>query len=47
MPTRSILETRYDQILPRLRPKEIERLRRFGELRTYPAGERLIVSAAP
>ncbi|ABS27544.1 cyclic nucleotide-binding domain-containing thioredoxin-disulfide reductase [Anaeromyxobacter sp. Fw109-5] len=42
--THSLFETRYEQILPKLLPAEIERLRRFGEVRTFPAGEQLVVS---
>lgn len=34
----TIIETRRDQIFPLLAPEEIERLRRFGEVRTYAAG---------
>ncbi len=41
-PARSVTETRYEQMFPTLRPAEIERLRRFGESRTYVAGERLV-----
>src|SRR5512147_2839494 len=40
-PPRSTFETRYDQMFPILDPAEIERLRRFGEARTYRTGERL------
>src|SRR5215472_17349346 len=38
----SILETRRDQIFPVLGPSEIERMRRFGEIRLYAEGEALI-----
>jgi hypothetical protein len=31
----SIIDTRRDQMFPVLDPKEIERARRFGEVRTY------------
>jgi thioredoxin reductase (NADPH) len=41
-PARSVIETRYEQMFPTLRPAEIERLRRFGESRTYPTGEYLV-----
>ncbi|MBI3769710.1 MAG: FAD-dependent oxidoreductase [Deltaproteobacteria bacterium] len=41
---RSTIETRYDQMFPTLEPAEIERLRRFGETRTYGAGERLVAT---
>lgn len=37
----SIREQRADQIYPTLDPPDIERMRRFGEARTYPAGEQL------
>jgi thioredoxin reductase (NADPH) len=37
----SIREQRYDQIYPTLDPLEIERVRRFGELRSFAAGESL------
>jgi thioredoxin reductase (NADPH) len=40
-PARSVIETRYEQMFPTLRPAEIERLRSFGESRAYPAGEHL------
>jgi thioredoxin reductase (NADPH) len=43
-PTRSLIETRSDQMFPRLEPGEIDRLRRFGELRAYGAGERLVAT---
>ena len=35
---KSVLETRRDQMFPHLAPQEIERLKRFGEIRHYPAG---------
>jgi len=38
-PTRSIIDTRGDQMFPRLAPAEIDRMRRFGELRRYAEGE--------
>ncbi len=41
---RPVIETRYDQMFPTLEPGEVERLRRFGETRTYGAGERLVVT---
>jgi thioredoxin reductase (NADPH) len=43
-PTRPIMETRYEQMFPRLDAAEIDRLRHFGETRTYAAGERLVSS---
>jgi thioredoxin reductase (NADPH) len=44
---RSLTETRYEQMFPTLDPAEIDRLRRFGETRTYGAGERLVTSGEP
>ena len=35
----STIDTRRDQMFPKLRPEEIERLRRFGEVRRYKAGD--------
>jgi thioredoxin reductase (NADPH) len=40
-PTQSIIDTRRHQMFPALEPAEIERVRRFGEVRTYGAGEAL------
>jgi thioredoxin reductase (NADPH) len=40
-PTQSIVDTRRDQMFPTLEPTEIERLRRFGEARSFAAGEAL------
>ena len=40
-PTRSIVDTRAEQMFPTLEPGEIERMRRFGELRRYGVGEML------
>jgi len=37
----SIVETRSHQAFPTLQPEEIERVRRFGEARSYAAGEAL------
>ena len=37
----SIAEQRHDQIYPTLDPLEIERVRRFGNLRSFPADESL------
>ncbi len=39
--TPSIIDTRRDQMFPSLVPEEIERLRRFGEVRSYSAGSAL------
>jgi thioredoxin reductase (NADPH) len=41
-PKKSILETRREQMFPRLESHEIERLCRFGEVRSYAAGEYLV-----
>jgi thioredoxin reductase (NADPH) len=38
----SMVETRRDQIFPVLAPSEIQRMRRFGEIRWYADGEALI-----
>jgi thioredoxin reductase (NADPH) len=37
----SIREQRRDQMFPKLDPVEIERVRRFGEVRSFAAGESL------
>ena len=37
----SIIETRRDQIFPYLDPTDIDRARRFGEVRRFAAGEAL------
>src|ERR1700730_17025905 len=41
VPTQSVLDTRRHQMSPTLERAEIERVRRFGELRRYGAGEAL------
>src|SRR5262245_12738569 len=41
MPTPSIIDTRREQMFPRLQPLEIERVRRFGEVRSFEVGEAL------
>ena len=41
-PKPSIIDTRRHQIFPVLAPPEIERVRRFGKLRSYGAGEALV-----
>ena len=38
----TIFQTRSHQIFPELSPAELDRLRRFGTLRRYEAGEYLI-----
>jgi thioredoxin reductase (NADPH) len=40
----SMIEARRDQMFPVLEPAEIDRLARFGERRSYPAGERLLAT---
>ncbi|HEX7489401.1 MAG TPA: thioredoxin reductase, partial [Anaeromyxobacteraceae bacterium] len=40
----SIIATRYAQMFPTLNPAEVERLRHFGEPRSYAASERLVSS---
>ena len=49
MPTAglSVFETRYDQTFPTLQPAEIDRLRRFGEKRTYTADDKLLRVGEP
>ena len=42
VPTPSIIDTRRHQMFPTLAPAEIERLRRFGVLRSYGTGEALV-----
>src|SRR5947209_3874188 len=41
VPTQSIIDTRRHQMFPVLEAAEIERVRRFGEVRCYGAGEAL------
>jgi thioredoxin reductase (NADPH) len=40
----STIDTRREQMFPKLTPSEIDRLRRFGEVRRYAAGEALFVT---
>jgi thioredoxin reductase (NADPH) len=40
----STIDTRREQMFPKLDPREIDRLRRFGEVRRYTAGEALFVT---
>src|SRR3981189_229531 len=40
----STIDTRREQMFPKLEPREIDRLRRFGEVRRYAAGEALFVT---
>jgi thioredoxin reductase (NADPH) len=39
--TPSVMDTRREQMFPKLQPFEIERVRRFGEMRSFGAGEPL------
>ncbi len=41
VPTPSIIDTRRKQMFPALQPFEIERVRRFGDVRSLAAGEPL------
>jgi thioredoxin reductase (NADPH) len=41
VPTPSIIDTRRQQMFPTLQPFEIERVRRFGEVRSFKVGEPL------
>jgi thioredoxin reductase (NADPH) len=43
-PVQSILDQRRDQIFPKLDPLDIERVRRFGDVRSFAAGERLMTA---
>ena len=43
-PTRPITDTRRDQMFPVLDPEEIARLDRFGEIRSFQAGQRIVTS---
>src|SRR6516165_133888 len=40
----SLIEARRDQIFPALEPAEVGRLWRFGELRSYMAGDRIVAT---
>ena len=42
--TRSVTETRREQMFPVLDPEEIARLKRFGEMRSFRAGQRIAKS---
>src|SRR5258708_31505449 len=41
VPPQSVIDTRRHQMFPTLERAEIERVRRFGEIRRYAAGEAL------
>jgi thioredoxin reductase (NADPH) len=40
----SLIEARYDQMFPVLEPAEIDRLARFGERKSYAAGEQIVAT---
>src|ERR1700693_2731182 len=40
----STIDTRREQMFPKLEPREIDRLRRFGDVRRYSASEALFVT---
>ena len=40
----STIDTRREQMFPKLTPEEVDRLRRFGEVRRYAAGESLFIA---
>ncbi len=42
--SQSVIETRYDQMFPTLDASELDRLRRFGETRSYRAGEAVVTA---
>jgi thioredoxin reductase (NADPH) len=44
LPAESVLEQRRDQVFPTLEPLDIERVRRFGDVQTFAAGERLLIA---
>jgi thioredoxin reductase (NADPH) len=44
VPASSILERRRDQMFPELDPFEIERMRRFGEARSFAQGEAIFTA---
>jgi thioredoxin reductase (NADPH) len=46
-PAKSIIDTRSDQMFPRLDPADIDRMRRFGELRHYAEGETIARVGGP
>jgi thioredoxin reductase (NADPH) len=43
----SIIDARREQLLPKLTQREIDRLRRIGEVSRYPAGRRLFSAGEP
>jgi thioredoxin reductase (NADPH) len=45
--TMSIIDARREQLLPKLTQREIDRLRRIGEVSRYPAGRRLFSAGEP
>lgn len=43
-PAPTVIEARYDQMFPKVASAQIERLRRFGELHSYAAGDGLVAT---
>jgi len=41
---RQLIEARRDQMFPVLEPAEVGRLWRFGELKSYAAGDRIVAT---
>ncbi len=41
VPSKSVIDTRHDQMFPNLEASEVERVRRFGEVQSFGAGEAL------
>ena len=44
MASPTLLEQRRDQIFPKLDPLDIERVRRFGDVRSFAVGERIMTA---
>jgi thioredoxin reductase (NADPH) len=42
MAQQTIIETRHDQMFPRLPPAQVERLRRFGDIRAFDSGTAIV-----
>jgi thioredoxin reductase (NADPH) len=40
----SIIDTKNERMFPKIDPEQIDRLRRYGEVRRYPAGDELLVT---
>lgn len=43
----SAIDQRRDRMFPKIEPAGIDRLRRFGEVRRFAAGERLLTTGEP